>query len=69
MYKLLLLRYGELGLKGKNKGQFITKLESNIRRALPDKKVISTWGRLWVPLNNDCCTLSGFWPLFRQPRY
>jgi thiamine biosynthesis protein ThiI len=53
MYKLLLLRYGELGLKGKNKGQFITKLESNIRRALPDKKVISTWGRLWVPLNND----------------
>lgn len=53
MYKLLLLRYGELGLKGKNKGQFITKLESNIRRALPDKEVLSTWGRLWVPLDND----------------
>lgn len=53
MYKLLLLRYGELGLKGKNKGQFITQLETNIRRALPNKEVISTWGRLWVPLDND----------------
>ena len=53
MYKLLLIRYGELGLKGKNKGQFITKLEANIRRALPDKEVLSTWGRLWVRLDND----------------
>lgn len=53
MYKLLLLRYGELGLKGKNKGQFIKRLEANIRRALPHKEVISTWGRLWVPLDDD----------------
>lgn len=53
MYKLLLIRYGELGLKGKNKGQFILKLEANIRRALPDKEVLSTWGRLWVRLDND----------------
>lgn len=53
MYQLLLLRYGELGLKGKNKGQFITKLEANIRRALPEKEVLSTWGRLWVPLEDD----------------
>lgn len=53
MYKLLLLRYGELGLKGKNKGQFIKRLEANIRRALPHKEVISTWGRLWVPLDHD----------------
>lgn len=53
MYKLLLLRYGELGLKGKNKGQFISKLENNIRRALPDKEVLSTWGRLWVRLDGD----------------
>ena len=53
MYQLLLLRYGELGLKGKNKGQFIAKLENNIRRALPDKEILSTWGRLWVPLDHD----------------
>ncbi|HMM07015.1 MAG TPA: tRNA uracil 4-sulfurtransferase ThiI [Clostridiales bacterium] len=53
MYKLLLLRYGELGLKGKNKGQFIKRLEANIRRALPHKEVLNTWGRLWVPLDGD----------------
>ncbi|MGI5874482.1 MAG: tRNA uracil 4-sulfurtransferase ThiI [Bacillota bacterium] len=53
MYKLLLLRYGELGLKGKNKGQFISRLEDNIRRALPGKEVLSTWGRLWVRLDDD----------------
>lgn len=53
MYKLLLLRYGELGLKGKNKGQFIKRLQENIKRALPDKEVINTWGRLWLPLDND----------------
>lgn len=53
MYKLLLLRYGELGLKGKNKGQFIKQLETNIRRALPEKEVLTTWGRLWVRLDND----------------
>lgn len=53
MYKLLLLRYGELGLKGKNKGQFITKLEQNVKRALPGKEVLSTWGRLWVRLDDD----------------
>ena len=32
MYKLLLLRYGELGLKGKNKGQFIKRLQDNIKK-------------------------------------
>lgn len=53
MYKLLLLRYGELGLKGKNKGQFIKRLQENIKRALPEKEVINTWGRLWLPLDND----------------
>lgn len=52
-YKLLLVRYGELGLKGKNKGQFIKRLQTNISQALPDKKIINTWGRLWVPIDND----------------
>lgn len=53
MYKLLLLRYGELGLKGKNKGQFIKRLQENIKKALPEKEVINTWGRLWLPLDGD----------------
>ena len=53
MYKLLLLRYGELGLKGKNRGQFIQCLADNIHKALPHKKVESTWGRIWLDLDND----------------
>ena len=53
MYKLLLLRYGELGLKGKNKGQFIKCLADNIKRALDGRKVINTWGRLWVELDGS----------------
>ena len=53
MYKLLLLRYGELGLKGKNKGQFIKRLQDNIKKALPEKEVLNTWGRLWVPIDGD----------------
>lgn len=53
MYKLLLLRYGELGLKGKNRGQFIRRLTDNIHKALPHKKVESTWGRIWLPLDDD----------------
>ncbi len=53
MYKLLLLRYGELGLKGKNRGQFIKCLADNIQKVLPHKKVESTWGRIWLPLEDD----------------
>ena len=52
-YKLLLVRFGELGLKGKNRGQFVTKLVNNIRCALPDKEVLTTWGRLWIKLDGD----------------
>ncbi len=56
MYQLLLLRYGELGLKGKNKNIFIHKLQKNIENALrdlPPRKVVSTWGRIMVPLQDD----------------
>ena len=48
---LLLVRYGELGLKGKNKYKFINTLRHNMSRALDglkDTTVISGWGRLWV---------------------
>ncbi|MDD4753434.1 MAG: tRNA 4-thiouridine(8) synthase ThiI [Desulfitobacteriaceae bacterium] len=56
MYELILVRYGELGLKGKNKSQFINRLVRNIERSLKGlapRKVESTWGRIWVPVVND----------------
>ena len=56
MEKLLLIRYGELGLKGKNKNIFIERLVNNIRTALADlprRRVYSTWGRIWVEIHDD----------------
>lgn len=56
MYKLILVRYGELGLKGKNKSQFINRLVINIKRGLKGlapREVLSTWGRIWVPVEDD----------------
>lgn len=53
--QLILIRYGELGLKGKNKSLFIGKLANNIRvamRDLPDCCVRSTWGRLWLEVED-----------------
>lgn len=52
--QLLLVRYGELGLKGKNKNIFISKLVHNMRaalRGLEGWSVRSTWGRLWVEVD------------------
>jgi len=49
--QLLLVRYGELGLKGKNKYKFINTLRENMSRAvanLSETTVKSGWGRLWV---------------------
>ena len=56
MYEALMVRYGELGLKGKNKAQFINRLARNMEYALQDlgeRKVESTWGRIMVPLAAD----------------
>jgi len=56
MYELILVRYGELGLKGKNKAQFINRLVLNIKRGikgLAPREVVSTWGRIWVPVIGD----------------
>ena len=50
-HQLILVRYGELALKGKNKYKFINTLHNNMRRAvadLSDTTVKSGWGRLWV---------------------
>lgn len=56
MYKLLLVRYGELGLKGKNRNQFINCLVKNIKAALsglPPRRVESTWGRILIEVGAD----------------
>lgn len=49
--QLILVRYGELGLKGKNKNKFINALRRNMQQALvglTDTTVRGGWGRLWV---------------------
>jgi thiamine biosynthesis protein ThiI len=49
--QLILVRYGELGLKGKNKYKFINTLHNNMSRAvagLAGTTVKSGWGRLWA---------------------
>lgn len=53
-YDHILIRYGELGLKGKNIRTFLIKLQQNIQQSLityPDVKVKRTQGRLFVILN------------------
>ena len=53
-YDHILIRYGELGLKGKNINQFINKLQSNLQKAVapfPNVKVTRSSGRMFVVLN------------------
>ncbi|HLQ83605.1 MAG TPA: tRNA uracil 4-sulfurtransferase ThiI [Pseudogracilibacillus sp.] len=55
-YDHILIRYGELGLKGKNIRTFLVKLQQNIQQSLikyPDIKVKRTQGRLFVILNGQ----------------
>ncbi len=53
-YDHILIRYGELGLKGKNIKMFLVKLQQNIQQSLkefPNVKVKRTQGRLIILLN------------------
>jgi len=55
-YDHILIRYGELGLKGKNIRTFLVKLQQNIQQSLikyHDIKVKRTQGRLFVILNGQ----------------
>lgn len=55
-YDHILIRYGELALKGKNKNQFITQLQRNIQQALkhyPDIRVKRSQGRMFIELNGQ----------------
>jgi tRNA uracil 4-sulfurtransferase len=52
-YDLLLIRYAELSVKGKNRKKFERQLQNNIREALrdfPEAKVFRTYGRMYVEL-------------------
>lgn len=53
-YDHILIRYGEMALKGKNIKKFIVRLQENIQHKLkdfPDVKVKRTQGRMFVLLN------------------
>lgn len=55
-YDHILIRYGELGLKGKNQKQFLKTLVNNIRRQVEREigdrpEVVREQGRLSIPLN------------------
>ncbi|WP_188453399.1 tRNA uracil 4-sulfurtransferase ThiI [Virgibacillus oceani] len=55
-YDHILIRYGEMALKGKNIKKFIVKLQENIRHKLkdfPDVKVKRTQGRMFVLLHGQ----------------
>lgn len=55
-YNHILIRYGELGLKGRNIKMFLTKLQQNIQHAIRDfekAKVKRTQGRLFIILNGE----------------
>ncbi len=52
----ILIRYGEMALKGKNIKKFIVRLQENIQHKLkgfPDVKVSRTQGRMFVRLNGQ----------------
>ncbi|QKY69692.1 tRNA uracil 4-sulfurtransferase ThiI [Lentibacillus sp. CBA3610] len=53
-YDHILIRYGEIALKGKNRKTFIIQLQNNLRRQLksfPDAVIKRTQGRMFVLLN------------------
>ncbi|GBF10982.1 MULTISPECIES: tRNA uracil 4-sulfurtransferase ThiI [Tepidibacillus] len=55
-YDYILVRYGEIALKGKNRYRFEDRLVQNIRNVLkdlPQAKVTKTFGRIYVELNGS----------------
>src|SRR5690606_20171764 len=55
-YDRILIRYGEMSLKGRNRKHFVQKLKKNIKFILRDFKQIqiqSEWDRMYVLLNGE----------------
>jgi thiamine biosynthesis protein ThiI len=57
LYQVFLVRYGEIGLKGKNRHQFEDKLIRNMEKVLQTNGVQATieksYGRIYVPIENN----------------
>lgn len=56
MDSILIVRYGEISLKGKNRYQFENRLLDNMRAALkdlPHRQIKKTYGRIYVELKDD----------------
>lgn len=53
MVELILVRYGEISLKGKNRADFENQLIRNIKKALPSSDVEKTSGRLIIRLSTN----------------
>lgn len=55
MDRLILIRYDEIGLKGKNRPQFIKKLTENIKRAtgLSHDQIRLEWGRIYIDAGQE----------------
>ncbi|WP_442879668.1 THUMP domain-containing protein [Anaerorhabdus sp.] len=55
-YDTILIRYGELSTKGKNKKDFIRRLSKNISHVLEDKpnlEYINTYDRIYIRLHGE----------------
>jgi len=55
-YDMIMLRFGELALKGKNRGKFEKAIERDVRRVLrpfPGLKYMRTFGRLYIELEGE----------------
>lgn len=56
MEQVLIVRYGEISLKGKNRHQFENRLLNNMRAVLqdlPSREIRKTYGRIYVELHDD----------------
>jgi tRNA uracil 4-sulfurtransferase len=56
MYEVILIRFGEIGLKGKNRSIFVKQLIRNIHRAVKDLgkyKIERTYGRIYLYPEDD----------------
>jgi tRNA uracil 4-sulfurtransferase len=49
---IVIIRYGEISLKGKNRSYFENKLVSNIRKQV-EGKVWKTWNRIYADIENE----------------
>ena len=71
VYDHILVRFGELSTKGKNKKDFIKKLQINVKNALRSFEKLSyerTHDRLYIMLHGEdpqaVATLQGVWNFF-----